>query len=104
MKCSACASCRTRKELFFCNHHNLEIFNPENAGCSYGNKSSLTLIMGGVNERTNHQKIEKSSSMKKGFLSDISVKRQIYRNQTHYNDERYQWSWRNNPFLLAYGA
>ena len=104
MKCSKCAFCRTKAEFFFCNHHNLEVFNPENAGCSYGNKSSLTLIMGGVNERTNYQTIENSTSMRKEILSDISVKRRTGRRQTHYTDERYRWSWRNNPFLLAYGS
>ena len=58
MKCSGCFCCQVKREFFFCNFHNLEVFNPENAGCDKGKKSSLTVILSSMDKKSDNKKAE----------------------------------------------
>jgi len=50
MKCTVCFFCERGNEFYFCKCHNLEVFNPNCAGCNDG-KRSLTLMIGNMRDK-----------------------------------------------------
>ena len=54
IRCSVCFFCEKDHEFYFCKCHNLEVFDPDNAGCNDGRRS-LTFIVENIKEKIIHQ-------------------------------------------------